>query len=136
MFRSYQDIIAKAGEPIWYDQNGVPRYVPFHPRDGVGVYVNHAAYMKIACQACKREFYVASEFGDDSLDFGNQPMLPQNPTLPIDSCWDAVGSFHYGDPPCHGCIGDSMNSVPLEIIQFWFRDLKNFKDWERIIGGE
>ena len=41
--------------------------------------------------------------------------------------------IHYGDPPRHHsenqCIGDTMNSEPLRILQFWKRD---GGEWERM----
>ena len=31
MLRDYFDIRSRLGEPLWFDDNGVPRYVPFTP---------------------------------------------------------------------------------------------------------
>lgn len=32
---------------------------------------------------------------------------------------DDAGMFHYGDPPAHDCVGDTMNSEPVRILEFW-----------------
>jgi hypothetical protein len=42
--------------------------------------------------------------------------------------------FHYGDPPAHGCVGDTMNCYDLRIVEFWVKDNPFNKvrktDWE------
>ncbi len=32
---------------------------------------------------------------------------------------EMIRGYHYGDPPSHGCIGDTMNSVPRSTLQVW-----------------
>jgi hypothetical protein len=117
MKTDYSDIVARAGAPKWWDENGVPRYVDFHPYQ-CGVYVNSVALVRIACQACGHEFVVAMATRSD-----------RNPDTAANDPWDAIGAFHYGDPPrgdsTHAggdCTGDTMNSVPLEIVEFWRQD--------------
>jgi hypothetical protein len=117
----YADI-KKAVRPdkpvLWYDTNGVPRFEPFRP-EMCSVYCRAVALMEIACQSCGQRFIVASEGGD----YLNDLQLPRKAeTQP----WAGVGSFHYGDPPRHGgfeddkcAAGDTMNSVPVRIIEFW-----------------
>lgn len=55
MFPNYSDIIERAGEPDWYDDNGAPRYGPFHPRR-VSVYSAEVALLLVACQSCGWRF--------------------------------------------------------------------------------
>lgn len=114
MRTNYEDIIEKLGEPLWYDVYGVPRYCPYRPEEGT-VYPEASCYMEIACQACQKSFNVVSEHDR----YSGPCILPEHKEG--EDTWDAVGSFHYGDPPIHGCVGDTMNSVPIRIIEFWRR---------------
>mgnify|MGYP000063990483 CR=1 FL=1 len=107
MWPAYDDIIERAGKPDWYSDSGVPRYGEFKP-DLCSVYGRHIAYLEIACQNCGERFRVASAISMMTLD-------PKMPTA------DAIESFHYGDPPRHGCIGDTMNVDTLRVIEFWSR---------------
>jgi hypothetical protein len=140
MLRYYKDIIDRCGEPKWYDGNGVPRYIDFDP-DQCGVYDRYVAYLEIACQSCDERFFVAVEV--DSMEaVATHFRLPIKPTEskiekverkldghPTLSPWEQIGSFHFGDPPRHGnfdkeveercAAGDTMNSVPKRIIEFW-----------------
>jgi hypothetical protein len=129
MLRDYDDIRKRLGEPLWWDGNGVPRYDPFTPEQ-CGIYDRHVAFMEIACQACGETFMVASEWGGTYEHLVEKPALPD---FTKGSGWDAVGSFHYGDPPRHskedGCMsGDTMNSIPVEVIEFWSKDWISGKD--------
>lgn len=125
MRTNYEDIISKLGEPIWYDVYGVPRYCEYKPEEGT-VYPEASCYMEIACQACQKSFNVVQE--RDKYHAGPPMVLPEVKEGDSDS-WDTVGSFHYGDPPIHGCVGDTMNSVPIKVIEFWRRlDCR----WEKI----
>jgi hypothetical protein len=147
MLRAYEDITSRLDKCLWHDGNGVPRYDEFHP-DMCGVYDRYVAFMEIGCQSCDELFLVASEISMNEA-------ISKNFSLPIkpldgeekridevtrkldgtspDSPWEQIGSFHYGDPPRHGteelCVaGDTMNSVPLRIIEFWKKE--NF-EWVR-----
>lgn len=31
-------------------------------------------------------------------------------------CW---APLHYGDPPSHGCVGDTENCYDLRVVEFW-----------------
>lgn len=114
MLPFFDDITSRITEkPSWYDSNGVPRYGKFNP-EMCGVYAKYIAYMEIACQSCDKRFEVASEVDMMSV------REPVRPTLAgKSSAWHCIGSFHYGDPPAHGCIGDTMNSIPIRVIEFW-----------------
>ena len=30
--------------------------------------------------------------------------------------------MRYGDPPVHGCVGDTMNAIPVRVLEFWVHD--------------
>jgi len=61
---------------------------------------------------------VAVEFGIDGVDVFEPDARKLSDVL------------HYGDPPQHGCVGDTMNSVPIRVIEFWHRNAQTY-DWER-----
>ena len=149
----YKDIISRIGKPLWYDRRGVPRYEEFKP-NSCAVYNDYITYMEVACQECDERFFVASE-----ISFLGNNVFKANFSLPIPplknvekkiseveealdnevdiSPWGYLGSFHYGDPPRHGmtdngCLaGDTMNSVPIRIIEFWEKDKKKTWEWKR-----
>jgi hypothetical protein len=109
MWPAYDDIIERAGKPDWYWKYGLPRYGPFTP-DACGIYDRHVAYLEIACQDCGARFHVA---------FSSSPFHPAG-VMPTAR---SIGDFHYGDPPRHGCIGDTMNVDTLRVIEFWSKGL-------------
>lgn len=114
MKNSYDDIRDKLGEPEWFDVHGVPRYCAFSPKQ-CGVYAKWAALIEIACQNCAEHFMVSVEYKLYTRDI-------QYPT-PSETM-----SFHYGDPPIHGCVGDTMNCETIRIWQFWHRH----SEWARL----
>lgn len=107
MKNDYIDIEEKLGRPLWWDMHGVPRYVDFDPSNAT-VYSNYVALTTIKCQACGKFFIVAAT----ASSYDGEIVFPTK----IDE-----GSFGYGDPPVHGCSGDTMMSTPVMIIQFWER---------------
>lgn len=146
MKAGYEDILSRLGEPLWYDYEGVPRYDSFHP-NLCGVYASFVSYNQIACQSCVKKFFVAVEICNfeipPSFKFPIPPPIGEAQKIEkvvnkLDSSnfpspWDQIGSFHYGDPPIHRCFGDSMNSVPVRIIEFWQKGpLKDTPCWSRI----
>ena len=56
------------------------------------------------------------------------------PELPGDG---RIGHFHYGDPPSHvnavgeHCVGESMNTIPRRVLEFWRRDRGHPWKWVR-----
>lgn len=106
----YSDILTRLGEPLWYDENAVPRYVEFHP-DHCGVYAEDVALMVIHCQNCRKPMTVAC--AKRRRKDGYYPDKSQ-----LDP-WGQSGEFFYRDPPRHGCTGDTMLCTPVEIVQFW-----------------
>jgi len=127
MWRDYEDIIQLAGMPLWYDDNGAPRYQPFRP-DMLGVYDETIAYLRIACQYCNRQFEVAVSWTKLDLFDREKKEMRDEPRPKQHGPW----MFHYGDPPRHGCVGDTMNSEPIAVLQFWVRDYKSDTLFRRI----
>lgn len=104
MKSNYEDIFSRiAEEPKWYDQNGCPRYDDFRPELCPDIYSHQVVLLKIACQECRRIFFVEMHKG----------------------CWESLGNpkkLHYGDPPNHNCVGDTMNCFDLEVVEAWYKD--------------
>ncbi len=142
MLTSHEDITDRLGEPLWYDDHGCPRYAPFNPKLAT-VYGSHVALIEIGCQGCTRHFIVASVFEPHSWEEilgasldqkeGKEVDFPRKPHLP--TLETGIGEFHYGDPPGHDypdaepdakgwdryCVGNTMNSIPLRVLEFWVR---------------
>jgi hypothetical protein len=118
MHNFYHEIIASMGEPIWWDEVGVPRYCEFGPMETNNIYAYQVALIEIACQDCGKKFKVAMSWHP----FDNFPELKK---LVMDK------SIHYGDPPNISCCpaGPTMNCYDLRVIEFW--ESKDF-DWVRM----
>lgn len=112
MLPDYKDIKSRiTEEPAWYDENGVPRYGDFVPENIPNIYANHCALLRIACQDCGAKFKVAMNDGIwNSKEF--------NPK-----------QLHYGDPPRHNCVGDTMNCDDLDVLEVW---CKQNHGWVRV----
>jgi hypothetical protein len=121
LLRDYQDILSRLGEPLWYDSGGVPRYEPFAP-ELCNVYAAVVALNEIRCQFCQKMFKVSVEFSSSDWP-GNLPEAPE-----------AIGDLlHYGDPPYHSCRpGDSMNSIPQRILEYWQRSHETNLRWVQV----
>ena len=123
MLASYDDIRQKIKEdPQWYDENGVPRYSKFSPELCPDIYADEVVLLEIACQDCERRFLVEMHWGQhlkifdrhhESLSNQLRRWLKQKKRG-----WTPI---HYGDPPHHNCVGDTMNCYDLKIIEFWRR---------------
>ena len=99
MHSNYRDILDRINEePSWYDENGTPRYGEFAPDMCPNIYAHSVVLLEIACQSCGRRFRVEMNEG---------PWLPSD--IP-------PKNWHYGDPPAHGCVGDTMNCDDLVIL--------------------
>lgn len=121
MHASYSDITSRLGQPIWYDENGTPRYAPFEPELLPDIYATEAVLYEIACASCGNRFLVA-----DSWSVGRDILR----RIPVGSLRRAVeeGGLHYGDPPYHHsgngvgtwvCGGATMNCDDLRVVEFW-----------------
>lgn len=108
MKSSYDDIKSRIQEvPHWFDTNGTPRYGVFKPENSPNIYAEQVILLAIACQNCKFKFLV--ELNCDYRSLSPKKLSEQIP----------VKKIHYGDPPSHHCVGDTMNSVPLRVVEFW-----------------
>lgn len=119
MKANYRDILSRIKEePKWYDENGTPRYEKFHPDLSPDIYADEVILLEIACQNCGKRFFV--EMNYSVID---KVMSPFAFPLSKDT-W----RLHYGDPPIHGCVGDTMNCDDIKVIEFWQKE--NF-GWKR-----
>lgn len=118
----YEDIRKKIKEyPKWFDEHGVPRYEKFNPELASNIYASQVALIKIKCQNCNEEFFV--ELNSESYD-----------KFDLKRQIDCYGILSYGDPPIHDCVGDTMGSISIKIIEFWEKrdfDFVRLKEFER-----
>ena len=111
MFQPYRDILERCGEPLWYDEGGVPRYAPFHPTLCSDIYATSAILVQVACQNCRETFYVATA--------GRLGVYRPQPTQ--------GQAIFYGDAPYHEyvgggmCSGCTMTVDNLRVMQCWHR---------------
>lgn len=121
MHASYAEIRAQLGEPRWWDEHAVPRYVDFHPDHLANIYAVEALLLRIVCQGCGRVFLVA--LSDDG-DLRAERAITLAGLVKSDE-------VHFGDPPNVGCClsGPTMNSIPRDVVQFWSR--QPGREWER-----
>lgn len=110
----YSDITERAGPPIWWDENAVPRYVPFAPKH-CDIYAREVVLMVIACQGCRTEFNVAMSSVANRYDLSEG-----HPTL----LFLYGGPPHFGDPPnAGGCpAGPTMNVDFVRVLEHWVRE--------------
>lgn len=109
----FEDILNRISDPpTWWDQNGTPRYGPFHPDLCPNIYAHKVALLKIACQECGREFLVEMHDGIWGGEFHPKKL-------------------HYGDPPIHAeCMaGNTMNCEDLEVLEVW--EKSSMREWQR-----
>jgi hypothetical protein len=116
MYPLYEDIRDRLGEPLWHDQNGVPRYAEFHP-DLLGVYDVWALEMIVTCEGCGREFLCCSGIKHYA---GSGPF--EILTTPGQAMDYLLG---WGDAPWHmlgdiGCPG-TTNRADFTPLRLWHR---------------
>jgi hypothetical protein len=121
MRASYEDIRKRiAEEPLWFDENGAPRYDKFAPDQCADIYATQVVLLEIGCQGCEQRFLVAMSWS-----------VWASWNHKIVSLSDAIEQhiIHYGDPPWHACAGggDTMNCEDLRVAEFWDREF----DWHR-----
>lgn len=135
----YEDIRKRINEePKWYDCHGVPRYDTFHPSLSPNIYAEEIVLLEISCQDCRRKFLVEMNwsimeqvFNRHSESFSTVMKLWME-SKDKNKRWPP---FHYGDPPAHGCVGDTMNCYDLRIVEFWVKNTTGFDkvrktEWE------
>jgi len=128
MTPEYSDIRSRiAEEPTWYDDNGVPRYGKFHPKNAPSIYANEVALVEIGCQGCDQTWLVS--FTLDSMDMVRAQLMGNEPMTLAHSIRE--GHLHYGDPPSHvetDHAGSTMNCIDWRVIEYWRR---YDSEWER-----
>ncbi len=130
MLPDYDDIKSRIAEPpTWYDGNGTPRYGEFKP-EMLGVYDDCAILVEIACQNCHERFLV----GEGSYQMDRYSAQLRTAALKGTSAGDIkmlsaeeyltrwAEHYSYGDPPAHGCVGDTMGSVEFRVVQAFLRN--------------
>lgn len=129
MHRSYEDITSKLGPPLWWDDNGVPRYEAFDP-ELLGVYDRLGLLLLIECQACEARFNVAIALDGMAIHCSN--LMGEDGTLNRKAAAEVgVYAFHYGDPPRHGgCVGETMQSTMKKVLQAWTKE--SMVTWARV----
>lgn len=145
MHCDYKDITSVMGVPKWYDVKGFPRYCNFHPDEVSNIYADVVIYYLIGCQGCSQKFNVAENYCTYNIwtTKGFKDYMEANkigskvPLTPhIVPYFKSIpqkdwGFLHYGDPPRHDCVGDTMNCWDYQILQFWVKDTEKWK-WKRI----
>lgn len=112
MLPDYADIRALTDrEPDWFTEVGVPRYEEFCP-EMLGVYDGYAVLLLIACQSCSRRFEVG--IGRPKFEFDGFDRVTRHNLR-------TLGAIRVGDPPRHGCPGDSMMSSELSVLEAWWK---------------
>lgn len=125
MHNDYRDILKRINEkPVWYDPNGVPRYDRFHPHMLPDIYCQEAVLVEIKCQDCGEIFLVGASYdrltdilkGQTTVRFSDELAVAQrnNRQWPPEWWW--------GDPPRHGCIGDTMSATTVRLVELWKRE--------------
>lgn len=115
MNNSYEDIRSRIAEPpTWFDESAVPRYGQFNHENMEDIYAKTRALVRVACQCCRKEFWVAMSWG-----------RYESPSL------EDVPFLQYGDPPNVGCCasGPTMCTELLRVGQWW--QCNENHEWER-----
>jgi hypothetical protein len=115
MKQKYSDIMSRiSAQPLWWDSNGVPRYDEFSYHMRFDTYADEVVLLRIACQACAKEF-------DAEVSWSR---LSKRPSMSSET-----KNIWYGDPPNVGCcsVGPTMSSISLHVIQFWKRSTEGWR---------
>ena len=149
MFVSYKDITDKLGEPVWwvdgyprycpFDPHEVKVYIdiavllhiecqacskPFNVATYWGSYANRY-YSRALTELDRNIKALLPPIEEGKLDSGMIPV----PVLRKAAKWPEIHpkrptlyeshDFCTGDPPNHGCIGDTMGAYELEVLEYW-----------------
>lgn len=147
MYQPYMDIIERLGRPLWWDENGVPRHVPFAPHLCADIYADMAALLVISCQGCNERIEVSSTWSKMKVI---TEAIARKEAIDTRVRYDDSGRstpismpapgdpspFGYGDAPWHGyngdmkcqCAGTTMTTSVAAIIEFWER---HSGEWQR-----
>jgi hypothetical protein len=130
MKSNYYDILDITDkEPLWYDENGCPRFMPFSPELCPNIYADECILLLIRCQDCHKDFKAQMSYYGLR---GGQSFQERVWRFMKDGHKPMFSPLHYGDPPIHGCVGDTENCEDIKILEFWIRNRNNgpFR-WER-----
>lgn len=128
MKHTFDDITSRIKEePSWFDANGTPRYGKFEPDACPNIYAKEVLLMDIGCQNCHKRFLVEQHFAGffDSQSLSDALHKYKQRTRGVND----MAPLHYGDPPAHGCTGDTMNCDDFGVIEFW---KKSDFEWVRV----
>jgi len=130
MNQYYEDILKLTDrEPMWFDEEAVPRFCSFHPNKVSNIYADEVALVLIQCQNCHTEFKVALSDTHYSI---NKLMFEKALGRKLGTLAQSIRSHavHYGDPPNIECCaaGPTMNCDDIRILEYWRRS--KF-DWKR-----
>lgn len=154
MNHSYEDIRSRIDEePRWFDEDAVPRYCAFSPRETANIYADEVVLAEIACQGCGRPFHVCfssnrlgqyrrafSIASHEAMNAG-RVLTSEDVAAKLDACSLAhaieTDELHYGDPPNVFCCpaGPTMNSVPVRVIEYWRQEKPEgarLSEWVRV----
>jgi len=125
---SYLDIRSKIEEePLWYDENGTPRYEKFSPELSPDIYADEVVLLEIACQDCKQRFFVEMSWSTMRGLFKSRDVECFSSRFDNWAKDKEYFPIHYGDPPIHGCAGDTTNCYDLRIVEFHKKENFRFK---------
>ena len=120
-------------KPLWWDQNGTPRFKPHHPDLCPDIYAIEVALLLISCQSCGSKYDVQMSW-DLSDRIKARAVGEATAAAIAETALSAQirrGVIHYGDPPCNNCLaGSTMNCWDLAVLQFWTREGR--RGWERV----
>ena len=122
MNQDYEDIRNRIKEePKWFDEQAVPRYCDFAPRECADIYAQEAALVLIQCQACQHQFKVA--FTRSSMSDVQHYIAKRKGEPPKLADFIKNQTIHYGDPPnVHCCAaGPTMNCDDVRVLEYWHR---------------
>jgi DNA-directed RNA polymerase subunit RPC12/RpoP len=128
----YIDILKNTTKlPVWYDENGAPRYEPFKPELCSNPAADEIMLIEIECQECSHRFIVECTYSRYHFLVKRPMMVPLKPFSEL------IGNNPkyvpcYGDPPFHGqdqagyikenCRGGStMSSRNIRAVGLWKR---------------
>lgn len=134
MLADYMDIRKRINEPPqWFDCHGVPRYDEFHPDLSPNIYANEVILLEIECQECRKRLFVELHWTNWNYRESFKEFFEKRKR------GITVHGIRYGDPPRHGCVGDTMQSISIAVRQFWSKNtgtrLKDC-DWDRVAEYE
>lgn len=115
MLINFNDIKSRINEePKWYTPEGVPRYCNFSHEE-TGVYVKFAILVEIECQFCCKSFMVGKGYTRENVD----AIIRHDEENYFNNLNKILKGYHYGDPPRHNCVGDTMSCICIRFVEVW-----------------